>query len=446
MAGITDTLDESVSHEVVLSAGARVASTYELFFRICKLLVDDAGLSALLNPAIACRAMSDVALDILWEKQIHLGNLFLTIPGVESSWVVRHRWVNVGGYSCPGGSRISPARSINWFRNYAQRIKILRITRTRMTPTSSSTRPPNMVLKRGPILSNAHSINFRSSENSAFETLHIVLQSDSTTTSPVPSARDSWVSLVYRYTDPSTFSTAHHTIGTFASLANIRTLTISPGENYEAIPHLRGLPFLENLHLIDFTSGFSLLDSPPTPQPGFRALRSLELSDTRQFDYAREVVRFMSSEPLHLYSFKHLEFGIDASLHVSTGRAAGVRSARLFTDLRVFNNISTAVIYVNHDGADLDSALETFTAAWPSLTHLHFVNRLMDFDEVTLEGLVPLATRCPALSCWKYRWTRIGLHPSLFTCRSIKRYSAGEWNWKYNARGRPESKKTLILW
>ncbi|TRM64642.1 hypothetical protein BD626DRAFT_629538 [Schizophyllum amplum] len=84
-------------------------------------------------------------------------------------------------------------------------------------------------------------------------------------------------------------------------------------------------------------------------------------------------------------------------LHVSTGRAAGVRSARLFADLRVFKNISTAVIYVNHDGADLDSALESFTAAWPSLTHLHFVNRLMDFDEVTLEGLVPLATRCPAL-------------------------------------------------
>ncbi|TRM64644.1 hypothetical protein BD626DRAFT_568359 [Schizophyllum amplum] len=186
--------------------GARVASTYELFFRICKLLVDDAELSALLNPAIACRAMSDVALDILWEKQIHLGNLFLTIPGVESSWVVRHRWVNVGGYSCPGGSRISP-REVNKlllnrpkkqrlaglteadyarFRNYAQRIKILEDYKNKDDAYIIIDKALlYMVLKRGPILSNAHSINFRSSENSAFETLHIVLQSDSTTQSSV---------------------------------------------------------------------------------------------------------------------------------------------------------------------------------------------------------------------------------------------------------------------
>ncbi|TRM57099.1 hypothetical protein BD626DRAFT_412652 [Schizophyllum amplum] len=429
---MAEALEESVSpHAAAESSGARLASTYELFFGICKLMVDDGGLSALFALATACRVMSDVALDILWEKQVHLGNLFLTIPRVESSWVIRHHWVNVGGgrfsprevnkllLERPEEQRLAVVTEAEYarFRNYAQRIKVLEDYKDKDDAYIIIDEAlVYSVLEHGPILPNAHAINFRSSEKFAFEDLRIVLRSDNITEPAVPSC-DVWVSLVNRY---------DQTLGTCASLANIRALTISPGENYEAIPHLRRLPFLEDLHLIRVCS-LSFSHPPLTPQPGFRALRSLEISEADQFDYAREVVRFMSSEPLRLHTFKHLDFRIDSSywgcntdkqlgarqyyetlrrcldhdslttLHVSTGTAASVRSAYLFANLLVFKNISTAFIYVNHGDADLDSALDIFTAAWPSLTLLRIVNNRPGMNHVTFEGLVPLATRCPAL-------------------------------------------------
>ncbi|TRM64652.1 hypothetical protein BD626DRAFT_255923 [Schizophyllum amplum] len=461
---------EGVSNTVTESAGARVASTYELFSKICRLLLVDGRPSPLLNPATACRAMSDVALDILWEKQVHLGYLFLTMARVEKIQVTRRRWVNVSSYNCPPGNRKISPREVSKtllklpqegrravvteaeyarFRSYAQRIKILVDFKDKEYAYIIIDRPLlRAVLKHGPILPNAHTINFRSSEKYAFEGLHIVLQSDSTMTARGRS-HDAWVSLARRYFDSSTTSFKYRAIAACASLSNIRALTISPGEEYAAIPHLRGLPFLEELHLIDFVSCiFSRSEPLPTPQPGFRALRSLKLSETRHFDVARELVRFMSSEPLRLHAFTHLEFGtcdtrwedqqLDARrfygtlrqcldheslqrLQVTTGRAVNVDSARLFSALRVFKNVSIAVVYVNHEGADLDNALDILTAAWPSLTQLRFVNRgAMELYEpsprmtqVSLEGLIPLATRCPALKL-------LGL--PLDTCRPVPKH------------------------
>ncbi|TRM55740.1 hypothetical protein BD626DRAFT_636524 [Schizophyllum amplum] len=439
MPGVAEEVDESVPNAAVESAGARLSSIYELFLMICKLLVDDGGLSTLLNFATACRAMSDVALDLLWEKQIHLGNLLLTIPRVESSWVIRYRSIDMSSrevkrllLKLPEESQHAALTEAEYasFLKYARRIKIFGDRKHMDDPhVIIDRRLLRAIIEYGPILPNAHTIKFRSSEQFAFGGMKIVSQCDGTTTPPISSSY-AWVSLAGQYYNNHTTSMEYRAIVPCASLSNIRALTIPPGEHFEGIPHLRGLPCLEELHLVDITScsGFIRSERRPTPPPGFRALRSLRLSEAEDFDAACEVVRLMSSEPLRLRTFKHHQFNIYGSdrdneqldamrfygtlrqcldhdsltkLHVSTGRAVNVRSARLFSDLRVFKNVSVVAIYVNYEGADLDSALDILTAAWPSLTRLYFFNRGANMTRVSFEGLIPLATRCPALDLLK---------------------------------------------
>ena len=189
---------------------------------------------------------------------------------------------------------------------------------------------------------------------------------------------------------------------------------------------------MEELHLIDFGKLFRHNSPDPAPRPGFGALRELlitSLNKNLNLADARRILRVMSSEPLRQRKFVCADFGdhgesdqLDArrfygamrdyinhdtlaSLQISTGRYGCVRADRLLADLCVFKSITHAMIFFNHEGTDIDGALDVLSRAWSQLEELEFWNRRRtDWNEpelkmsrLSLASLAGLARRCPRL-------------------------------------------------
>lgn len=425
------------------SIGSLFVSVYDIFLEVCKaLLATEVGRADLLRLATVNRAVSDVALDVLWEKQNTITNLFRVLPRIEEKRVVLREWrvhpylTECGGpkmYRCDVERLLltlrDPKRNLTddeyaRFMSYASRIKVLEDSdHIPRVPTRIDQTLLLCILRRGPVLPNVRTL--RGEAGGTFEKVDMQVQWSSNDTDAVLA--------VVR----SVGFTVIQTLGVFAPLSHICSLTISPGENYEAIPYLRHLASLEELHLYYFRSPGLVPNKPPAPAPGFRALRTLLLSETRGIDHAYEVLRAMSSEPMQLRLLEHYDFrsysGDDGSwrtgqhdarrfyrllrdrvdrstlttLRITTGRGDDVPPRKLFSALRAFPNITRTTVFFNHEQADINGALDVLTAMWPRLSYLCFRNRTAattgfgeepDMSRVTLAGLVPIATRCPELS------------------------------------------------
>ncbi|TRM55182.1 hypothetical protein BD626DRAFT_543569 [Schizophyllum amplum] len=390
------------------SIGSLFVSVYDIFLEVCKaLLATEVGRADLLRLATVNRAVSDVALDVLWEKQNTITNLFRVLPRIEEIRVLL--------------TLRDPKRNLTddeyaRFMSYASRIKVLEDSdHIPRVPTRIDQTLLLCILRRGPVLPNVRTL--RGEAGGTFEKVDMQVQWSSNDTDAVLA--------VVR----SVGFTVIQTLGVFAPLSHICSLTISPGENYEAIPHLRHLASLEELHLYYFRSPGLVPNKPPAPAPGFRALRTLLLSETRGIDHAYEVLRAMSSEPMQLRLLEHYDFrsysGDDGSWRTgqhdarrfyrllrdrvdrSTLTTLRITQAALFSALRAFPNITRTTVFFNHEQADINGALDVLTAMWPRLSYLCFRNRTAattgfgeepDMSRVTLAGLVPIATRCPELS------------------------------------------------
>ncbi|KAI4523914.1 hypothetical protein K525DRAFT_195264 [Schizophyllum commune Loenen D] len=428
------------------SAGARLISVYDIFHKICK-LVFESGKSALLLPLVTTnRAASEVARDVLWERQWELANLFRTIPRVEHVIKEGYYWVYVGRrksspratprvvLKLPAPATLTDAEYAR-FHDYARRIKVFDDfydyadwNRARYIVDRSLWRA---VLSRGPLLPNVYALGQRGGFKLAFDDRYLCAAvtggPEPDAGSPAPSPELSLMQ--HNYDDCKR-------VATIAPFENIRYLSLvhELGDPSEQIAHLRLLPRLEELHLVNFGQSFPSNTSPaPAAVPGFHALRTLMVGDHRSklsMRDARVVLRSMSSEPLRLHTFSYCDFEqigegeqlgarrlyrtlrerVDndtlTTLFVSTGRYGNIRASRLFGDLCSFKNMSCAKIYINHELADVDDILDVLSAAWTRLEHLTFVNRGVEypFEEefpqmtgLTWEGLVPLARRCPNL-------------------------------------------------
>ncbi|KAI5886209.1 uncharacterized protein SCHCODRAFT_02556849 [Schizophyllum commune H4-8] len=424
------------------SAGARLVSVYDIFHQ-------KGGKAAHLLPLVtANRAASEVARDVLWERQWELANLLRTIPRVESVIKEGYYWVYVGrGKSSPRATpRVvlhlpAPATLTDAeyarFHDYARRIKVFddfydysEWNRARYIIDSSLW---NAVLVRGPLLPNVYALGQRGGFKLAFDDRYLCT---AVTDGTEPGSASYPPSPELSLMEYNHFDDHCKRLATIAPFANIRYLSLvhEQGDPFEQIVHLRQLPSLEELHLTNFEqSNLSSTSPAPAAIPGFQALRTLVIGDHRgklSMRDARIVLRSMSSQPLRLRTFSYRDFEqfgegeqlgarrlyrtmrerVDndtlTTLSISTGSYGNIRASRLFADLCAFKNVSRAEIYFNHELADVDDTLDVLSAAWTKLEHLTFVNRGVErpFEEefpqmtgLTMEGLVPLARRCPHL-------------------------------------------------
>ena len=106
------------------------------------------------------------------------------------------------------------------------------------------------ILKHGPILPNVHTLRLGGGIQLAFDRCWDRLGVDS---SPDPVSGSSTAELAL--TTRTKSSRMDDKMGTFASLANIRALSLMHeygAHLFEEIAHMCALPYLEELHLIDF--------------------------------------------------------------------------------------------------------------------------------------------------------------------------------------------------
>ncbi|TRM57091.1 hypothetical protein BD626DRAFT_574910 [Schizophyllum amplum] len=420
------------------SIGSLFVSVYDIFLEVCRtLLATKDGRADLLRLATVNRAVSDVALDVLWEKQNTITNLFRILPRIEEQRIKRtmchpirtadNRFgmpymysvhVNRLLLTLQGPDDYLTDVEYSRFLSYAARIKVLkdRNHKPEVHPLIDE-RLLRCALQKGPILPNVHTLHIGWATETTLDGVNTEVQASD-------NGSDVVLAMVHDYYACIPIET----LGVFAPISHIRSLSISPGRDYKAIPHLRHLVFLEELHLFYFPG--PVPSKAPAPAPGFRALRTLRLSETHGLDHAYKVLQVMSSEPLRLHELQHYDLrsrdSIDegnrdagqhearrffrllrdrvdcnslTTLRVTTGRGGDIPPRKLFSDLRAFPNISTINVYYNHEGADINGAVDVLTTMWPGLTALGFANRATrGMSCVTLAGLVPIATRCPGLS------------------------------------------------
>ncbi|TRM57068.1 hypothetical protein BD626DRAFT_574889 [Schizophyllum amplum] len=80
---------DTVSLKSENSIGSLFVSVYDIFLEVCKtLLASEGGRADLLRLTTVNRAVSDVALDVLWETQDTITNLFRILPLIEEQRVL----------------------------------------------------------------------------------------------------------------------------------------------------------------------------------------------------------------------------------------------------------------------------------------------------------------------------------------------------------------------
>ncbi|KAL1730320.1 hypothetical protein EV714DRAFT_284181 [Schizophyllum commune] len=420
------------------STGARVVSIYEIFFEICKLVLNNGKHADLLPLVTASRAASEVARDVLWEKQTEFGPLFRTIPRVEAKELGDCRYIcePVGGlvfstrqvqrviFRLPVGTPKSLTDAeYTTFSNYARRIKKFLDGFAYEDWKSADGIDPQLlgaVLERGPILPRVHTLRqcggFKMAFTHQYVNFALLCRLQPASGDGAPAGLCLMQS--GRKVPP-------RRIGTIVPLSNIRSLNVNyeHGDAFEQIASLRDLPYLDELRLINFRARSDFDEEPArASSPGFRSLRTLVLAGSHErlplsLREVRCALRVMSSEPLRLKALAHsdpegnsrndqgdarhcyaaLRECVDhdslTTLIVSTGCESGcVPVADLFADLCIFKNISRAQIHFDAKDADADGALDLLSGAWPKLEYLTFVHKAL-----TLAGLTPLARRCPEL-------------------------------------------------
>ncbi|KAI5886208.1 uncharacterized protein SCHCODRAFT_02556847 [Schizophyllum commune H4-8] len=418
------------------STGGRVVSIYEIFFGICKLVLANGKPADLVPLVTVSRAASEVARDVLWEKQTEFGPLFRTIPRVEAKeiggcryicepvdeLVFSSRRVQRVSFELPAGTPKSLTDAeYATFSDYARRIKKFLDGFAYEDWKSADEIDPQLlgaVLERGPILPRVHTLRQGGGFKMAF-THHYVKATVFCRLQPASGdGAPAGLCLMKRGRKGPP-----RRIGTIVPLSNFRSLNVfhEHGDAFEQIASLRDLQHLDELHLTNFRAD-SCFDEEPAraSESGFRSLRTLVFAGhQKRLHDARYALRAMSSEPLRLKALAYYgaeQIGEDdqrdaqrfhtavrecvdhdslTTLLVSTGRRGCVRAADLFADLCVFKNISRAQINfdsIDSKDADADGALDLLSGAWPKLEYLTFAHHA-----VTLAGLTPLARRCPAL-------------------------------------------------
>ncbi|TRM64651.1 hypothetical protein BD626DRAFT_492569 [Schizophyllum amplum] len=87
-------------------------------------------------------------------------------------------------------------------------------------------------------------------------------------------------------------------------LTHVRDMTLPPDPELDVLAHLRHLPLLEQLHFGPVRWIYEVEDSCPPPA-GFYALRSLSISGISRLEHVQIILSRMSSKPLRLRSFSH---------------------------------------------------------------------------------------------------------------------------------------------
>ncbi|KAL1757396.1 hypothetical protein FB107DRAFT_289342 [Schizophyllum commune] len=373
------------------SAGIRLISVYELFYEICKMTLEHGEYADLLPLTIVNRAVSEVARDVLWERQSELANLMFTVPRARFQRIEDYRWVPVGRGKIsprkvhrvilylPEPFELTEAEYARFF-DYARRIKVFedRFDYIEWDVANYVIEKSlfSAILKHGPILPNVHTLRLGSS------TAELAL-----TTRTKSSRMDD-------------------KMGTFASLANIRALSLMHeygAHLFEEIAHMCALPYLEELHLIDFEKLFRHNSPDPAPRPESGALRELSITSSNKnlnLADARRILRVMSSEPLRLRKFVCADFEDHGEPEqLDARRFYGAMGDCINHDTLASLQISTGRYgCVRADRTDIDGALHVLSRAWSQLEELEFWNRRRtDWNEPELKILAGLAQRCPRL-------------------------------------------------
>ncbi|KAL1730334.1 hypothetical protein EV714DRAFT_236808 [Schizophyllum commune] len=412
------------------SAASRVASIYELMHPIIRSVQNDElhGVEILVLLSTLSRFVGGIALDVLWEHLGDLPRLFCILPQVEARKLeyrqpqddpTRARVIegitptiltvdNIEERSLP---EIITGAQYARLQIYASRIRKLDGLNMRYNcPIIIHPRLLAAALAHGTLLPRLH-------------------------TSHGPQTMFLFKDVRLRATEsPARMSAlvGDQVLGTLFPLANVRTLTLNASQGLLGLHVLRALPCLANLSIGGIGWGDAPLDDlPAATEPGFRALKKLDLIYPESLRAAAIALRALSSEPLELTHFAAEEWcrepddDMDAAralfaamraciardslahVRVATGLVGALPSHALLADLLAFPHIASAAVRWQSGGADIDGAVGLMCEAWPGLEELEILpdEPGVDVDDplapytprVTLHALIPLARHCPKL-------------------------------------------------
>ncbi|KAL1674991.1 hypothetical protein EV122DRAFT_254125 [Schizophyllum commune] len=413
------------------SAASRVASLYELMHPIIKSVQDDEldGTETLVLLSTLSRFVGGIALDVLWEHLGDLTRLFSILPQVEARKLeygqpqddpARAMFIesimptiltvdNIEKRSLP--EIIADAQYAR-LQLYASRIRKLDGMNMHYNcPIIIHPRLLAAALAHGTLLPQLHTFSYGPQTMFFFKDVRL-----RATESP---AR-------------MTASVGDQVLGTLFPLANVRTLTLNATQGLHGLHVLRALPCIATLSIGGIGWGDMPLDDlPAATEPGFRALKELDLVYPHNLRAAATVLRALSSEPLELTHFTAEEWcrepdddmdaaralfaamraciarGSLAHVRVATGLVGALPSHALLADLLAFPHIASAAVGWQSGGADIDGAVGLMCEAWPELEELEILPDEPGIDlgdplapytpRVTLRALIPLARHCPKL-------------------------------------------------